>query len=180
VDAVTWRPGRRTAIVINLLALAVFALGLVLFGLPVVLLSRTGGRIVVGFGGLLLLIVFILLLGLGHEAIHGLVMRRYGASPQFGAAMLAKVVPVFYTAAPGHHFSRAQYLVLTAAPCVAISIVGLIFCATPVGAYLFLPLAVHFAGCTGDGAIIWRVLQEPRGTVVEDLIDGLRFHPLGV
>ena len=90
MDVITWRPGRRTAIVINLLALAVFALGLVVFGLPVVLLSRTGGRIVVGFGGLLLLVVFILVLGLGHEAIHGLVMRCYGAHPRFGAAMLAQ------------------------------------------------------------------------------------------
>jgi len=164
------------AIVINLLAGVVFAMGLVVFGLPVILVSRTGGRFVIGFGGLLLLVAIVGVMGVAHEALHGLVMRRQGAHPRYGAALAARVVPVLYTAAPGYRFSRTQFLIMSAAPCVAISAIGLVLCFTPIGVYLFLPLAVHFAGCTGDFAIMWQVLRQARGTVVEDLVDGLRFH----
>lgn len=177
MDSVTWRPNGWSALAINVIAAPIFVAGLVLFGGSALLFAR-GSSIMLSLGltGLLALIGFIIMLAILHEAIHGLAMWRFGAHPRFGAAFMAKTVPVLYAAAPGFRFTRGQYLVIASGPAVVVSLAGIVACATPIGIYLVLPFAGHLAGCMGDAVAIWHLLRQPRGTVVEDLLDGLRFH----
>jgi len=90
--------------------------------------------------------------------------------------MVAGIFPALYTTAPGHVFSRAQYLAVAVAPGVALSALGFLACFSPVGGYLVIPLAVHLSGCVGDAAATQRLLRQPAGTGCEDLRDGIRFH----
>ena len=177
---VDWRPDRTAAVVWNLLALPLLLLALAVY-LPLAALGR-GGSISGRFGPvevllflLLSLVLLAALLGV-HEALHGLAMAAFGARPRFGAAMVARVAPALYTTAPGHRFTRGQYLVVALAPAVLVSAAGAAACLTPVGVFLALPLAGHLAGCIGDFAATIRLLREPPGTACEDLRDGIRFH----
>ena len=176
-DSVTWRPTGWSALAINVIAVPIFVAGLFLFGGSALIFAR-GSSITLrlGLAGLLGLIGLIILLAILHEAIHGLAMWRFGAHPRFGAAFMAKTLPVLYASAPGYRFTRGQYLVIAAGPAVVVSLVGIIACATPIGIYLVLPFAGHLAACMGDALAIWHLLRQPRDTVVEDLLDGLRFH----
>lgn len=152
-------------------------IGFVIFGLPLGL--RTGQvAIPVRAGDVVIVVALVAGLVLVHEGIHALAMAALGARPEFGAVAIGKVLPAVYTTAPGHRFTRMQYLIVALAPAVIVSVIGLAGCFTPVGGYLVIPLATHLAGCTGDGAASLRVLREPPGTMCEDLRDGIRFHRL--
>jgi len=78
-----------------------------------------------------------------HEGIHGLAFLAFGGRPTFGAGLAGKVLPYFYCTSVGQRFSVAQYLV------------------------------IHLAGCIGDWFLVFRVLRAPRGSLVEDMKDGL-------
>jgi hypothetical protein len=172
-----WRPGASSAITWNAVAVLVTVAGLFVFSLPVMLRSGSAsGSFQVGLVDLLLLVALTALLMVAHEAIHGLVMRGFGARPRFGATLVGHVVPALYTTADGHRFTRRQYLVVAAAPAVTISSLGFLACFGPWAAYLIVPLAIHLGGCVGDGFAVLRALREPSTTTCEDLRDGIRFH----
>jgi hypothetical protein len=182
-DIVDWRPGRAAAVLWTLISVPMLLASLLLYlRLATLSLPSSGGAV---FGPLDLLLFLLLtvaliavLLGI-HEGLHGLVMNAFGARPRFGALMVAGVVPARYTTAPGHQFTRTQYLTVGLTPAVVISIAGALACLTPAGLYLVVPLAVHLAGCIGDFATTLRLLREPAGTRFEDLGDGIRFHRVG-
>jgi len=156
-------------------SLVLAVIGLIAFGLPLAL--RTGQvSIAGGAGDVVIVVVLVAALVFIHEGIHALAMGAFGARPQFGAVLIGKVMPAVYTTAPGHRFTRGRYLVVALAPAAIVSGIGLAGVFTAVGAYLVIPLATHLAGCTGDGVAALRVLREPRGTMCEDLRDGIRFH----
>ena len=158
-------------------------LALWLFALPVMFRSGSGsGSVSVQFGlvDVLLVVALTALLMVSHEALHGLVMRGFGARPAFGAMLVGHVVPALYATADGHQFTRNQYLVVAATPAVAISGLGFLACFGPWAAYLIVPLAIHLGGCVGDGFAVLRALREPSTTTFEDLRDGIRFHRMGV
>ena len=143
------------------------------------LFPSEGGAVLGSLQVLLALIgtlVLSALLILAHERVHGLVMAAFGARPRYGAMILARVVPVVYTTAPGHLFTRDQYLLVALTPAVTVSAVGAAACLTPVGLALVVPLAIHLSGCVGDFAATVRLLGQPPGTLCEDLRDGIRFH----
>jgi hypothetical protein len=176
-DIVDWKPGRSSAVTWSVVAVAITAVGLVLFASPLLFrLGPAGGSFRIGLVYLLLVLAITTLLAIVHEGIHGLVMLWFGARPRFGALLVAHVMPAMYATAEGHHFTRGQYLTVAAAPAIAISVVGFLACFGPSGGYLIVPLAIHLGGCVGDGFASWRVLQEPPGTKFEDLRDGIRFH----
>jgi hypothetical protein len=172
-----WRPGARSALLWTPLSVVLGLMGFVIFGLAVGL--RTG-RVAMagGVGDVVIVVALVAVLVVVHEGIHALAMAAFGARPEFGAVAIGKVLPAVYTTAPGHRFTRAQYLAVALAPAVILSVIGLAGCFTAVGGYLVIPLATHLAGCTGDGAASLRVLREPAGTVCEDLRDGIRFYRL--
>jgi hypothetical protein len=83
----------------------------------------------------------------------------------------------FYATAPGHVFSRRQYMSVSVAPTVLVSVAGIGACLLPIGGVLWLPFAIHFTGCVGDLDIARLTRRQPAGTGCEDLRDGVRFWP---
>lgn len=177
---IDWRPGTSSGIAWNVVSIVIAVAGLFLFALPVVLRSGSvSGSFQFGLVDLLLVVALTALLMVSHEAIHGLAMLGFGARPAFGSMLVGHVVPALYATAEGHQFARSQYLVVAAAPAVAISVLGFLACFGPWAGYLIVPLAIHLGGCVGDGFAILRALREPSTTTCEDLRDGIRFHRMG-
>src|SRR5207237_8503674 len=154
--------------------LAVVA-GLIIVSLPVIARSKAFAISIPPLD-LLILLALATVLALLHEGIHGIAMAVFGARPRFGAVMVGAAIPAIYTTAPGHLFTRWQYLLVAVAPGLLISVLGFAMCFTGAGAYLVLPLALHLGGCTGDAAASLQVLRARPGTMCEDLRDGIRFH----
>jgi hypothetical protein len=176
-QVVEWRPSRSEAIAWTWVGIAVTVFGLALFALPSMFRAgRIGGSVRIGLLDVLVVVGLVSILVIAHEAIHGIVMLGFGARPRFGATLVGRVVPAVYATAPGHRFTRNQYLAVAAAPAVVITSLGMGACFSPWAAYLILPLALHLGGCVGDGFAAWRVLREPAGTEFEDLQDGIRFY----
>jgi len=179
-EVIEWRPNLRTAVLWNLLAVPLMLGGLLLFfrlatlplGAGVTAVFRPVDILLT----LLVTVVVTAALLAAHEGLHGLVMAAFGARPRFGGLMIARLMPALFTTAPGHRFTRPQYLAVALTPAAAISALGSLACLTPVGLYLVVPLAIHFAGCVGDFSATVRLLREPRGTLCEDLRDGIRFY----
>ena len=179
-DVIEWRPNLATAVLWNLLAVPMMLGSLLLFfRLATLPLGASGRAVFRPMDLLLILLVTVVVtaaLLAAHEGLHGLVMAGLGARPRFGALMIARLVPALFTTAPGHLFTRPQYLAVALTPAATISALGALACLTPVGLYLVVPLAIHFAGCVGDFSASLRLLGEPRGTLCEDLRDGIRFY----
>jgi hypothetical protein len=172
-----WRPSKSEALAWNAAAALLLVLGLVLFGLPVFARAgHPGGRVTISLVSLAAVLAAVTALACLHEGVHALVMRVVGARPSFGVTIVAGAFPALYTTAPGHVFSRRQYLGVTVAPGVALSALGFLACFSSFGGYLVIPLAVHLAGCVGDAAATQQLLRQPAGTRCEDLRDGIRFH----
>ena len=174
LDSAEWRPGGGSMVWWSVLALVIAVIGLIVYSVPVWL--RTGQtKIGVGFADLMVVIVLLAVVVIIHEGIHGLVMLAFGASPRFGATVIAKAFPALYATAPGHRFTRRQYLVIALAPALIISVAGFALAFASFGGYVVVPMALHLSGCTGDFIASSRVLGEPDGTLYEDLRDGIRF-----
>lgn len=170
-----WRPGSREGAWWSAAGLVLMAVGLVIFGSPV--LARSGRLVVeVGLSEIAEVIALVVILVLFHEAIHAVVMSVFGARPAFGATLVGGVLPAAYTTARGHLFTRPQYLAVAVTPAILISAVGFGACFTALGAYLVIPLAMHLGGCVGDAVAGWHVVRQPPGMLCEDLRDGIRFH----
>jgi preprotein translocase subunit Sss1 len=179
-SVVDWRPDRAEAMLLNVLSLPLMVVGIVGFLRLATLRLPASGRLVIGLRELLLFLLSAVALTtvllLAHEGIHGLVMAAFGARPRFGAMMIANVAPALYATAPGHLFSRGQYLAVAVAPALVISVVGGLACLTALGPFLVLPLAFHLGGCIGDAVATLRLLRQAPGTRCEDMRDGIRFH----
>jgi putative zincin peptidase len=177
---VDWRPSRTAAVLWNVLSVPLLLIGLIGFLRLATLHLPASGRVAFRALDLVLFLVLTALLTgalfVAHEGIHGLVMAVFGGRPRFGALMIAGLVPALYTTAPGHQFSRAQYLAVALTPAVTISALGALACLTAAGLVLAVPLSMHLSGCVGDFAATVRLWREPRGTRCEDLRDGIRFR----
>lgn len=130
-----------------------------------------------GIGAVLITGLLLLLLIAAHELLHGLAMRLFGGHPRYGVGAMGKVLPYFYCTAEGEKFTRAQFATIALTPAVAISLLGgLAVAYVPYGGWLALPLGLHLGGCIGDVWVLTVVLAQPRGTMVEDMRTGVRFH----
>ena len=123
-------------------------------------------------------VVLVLAIVVVHELLHGLVIVLVGGRPTFGAGRSESgAVAFFYTTAPGHLFTRAQYVVVALAPLVVLGALLLWWVwAGPWGGWLVIPAAIHLAGCVGDVGLTMLVLRQPGGTLVEDRKIGVTFH----
>lgn len=126
---------------------------------------------------LLLVLVLLFVLFLVHELIHGVTMRAFGARPSYGiGAVAGGLLPYFYCTAPGHRFSRGQYISVALTPALVVSLVGALWTAfLPLGGWLVVPLGLHLGGCISDFWLTVLVLRKPGGTLVEDRKTGVRF-----
>lgn len=173
-----WTVSRPVVLTWILLGFALFLLGIWLFG-AVYLLSHGVQEFSVELGMVELVLLLVVTIGLLvlHEFLHALVMRRMGAAPSVGTDILLKIAPVLYTTAPGHRFSRREYLVVALAPMVVVSGFGAVWVALgPFGKELVQPLALHLGGCIGDLCVAGLILREPAETMFEDRRDGFTFR----
>ena len=90
--------------------------------------------------------------------------------------MAGKAMPYFYCTAPGQRFSVARYVVVALAPTIVINSALIAALCSPVAGWFVLPFAVNIAGCIGDWFLTFRALRAPRGSLVEDMKDGLIIH----
>lgn len=112
-----------------------------------------------------------------HEAAHGLVIALCGVRPVFGWGKMGGAVPFLYAGAPGHRFTRGQFLAVGWAPTVLVNAMLLwLVAAFPWGVWLVIPTVVHVSGCVGDWMMMTVLGRQPRGTVVEDTREGMTLH----
>jgi hypothetical protein len=111
-----------------------------------------------------------------HELVHGAFFWLFTRSrPTFGFR-----VWYAYAAAPGWFFPRGQYLVITLAPLVLLSVLGLILLTiVPQEAALLIILLaaiINAASAVGDTWVAFLIIRERRPIVIEDLGDGMNFY----
>lgn len=170
----TWKPTKRELVVWNVLALVVFLVSISLF----TFLAIGSGSAQIGFGDMIWTLAIVVVGLAAHEFIHGIAFASFGGRPRFGAKMMKRVTPVLYCTAPGALFTRSQFLVIVLAPLVVINGLGIVLIqTTDIGGWLVVPLAVNMSGAIGDLWIAAKVSRLPAGTRVEDMEDGVRFHP---
>ncbi len=125
-----------------------------------------------GWLGTLLLIVLTIVL---HELIHGAVMSIYGGKPRYGVGLSHFVLPYAY-ATSSKVFTRNQFLQITLAPFVLISVLGVLLMVLLRIPWLAIALAINAAGAIVDiwvSSIVWRY---PRHILAEDTAIGLRIY----
>lgn len=180
LGSISLNGNRRLLILLNLLGIpwailcAVFfiVMGSVLDGL------RFSGSVTLTLPGLLLgllalTLTFIVTLIL-HEVTHGLFFWLFTrARPRFGFKGVYA-----YAAAPGWYFPRPQFIIIGLAPLIALSVLGLL--AWPLVPYpgsiaLFFALFTNATGAIGDLYLTTRLFFVPRGVLIEDLGEGIRW-----
>ncbi len=168
-----WHPGGLELVIWNLIALALFVFFLGIYSN----ISAADGTLTIGFGDLVAGLLAVNALMIAHEFVHGLVIKRFGGAPKYGVKMLGRIVPVAYCTSPGTRFTRGQFLLISLAPFVLISLAGAILIGAVPGKSAFpLALAVHAAGCIGDLWMVGVAFRQPAGTMFEDRESGVRFH----
>ncbi|HEX7541631.1 MAG TPA: DUF3267 domain-containing protein [Anaerolineales bacterium] len=112
-----------------------------------------------------------------HELVHGVFFWLFTRSrPTFGFRGWYA-----FAAAPGWLLTRGQYLVVTLAPFVLLSILGIILLAiVPTGALaaILAGTVMNAAGAVGDLWVVFLILREHRPIMIEDLGDGFNFYAL--
>jgi Putative zincin peptidase len=172
--AVPWKPTPTTHLWMTILSTVVaLVAGCVAF---VIAFGGKDGMITFDPVGLLVALGLIIVSVVAHEGVHGLAIIAYRGRPTFGSGMAGKLLPYFYCTAPGQRFSIAQYAVVALAPTVVINValVGGLLSSVP--GWFVLPFAVHMAGCIGDWFLVVLAWRAPRGSLVEDMKDGLIIH----
>ena len=112
-----------------------------------------------------------------HEAVHGVVMARYGARPKFGVGLMQGKVPYAYATSPGHRYTRREFWWVAMMPTFVVNgLLAVLVFALPWGPFLVLPAAIHLSGCVGDWAILRMIDSYPEGTMVEDTREGVILH----
>ena len=171
-----WKPTVGISVAWNILGLMLVVAGFIGFGILAVVLSGET-TLEMGLGsfpilGLMLIATLVL-----HELVHGAALLLFGAKPQFGFALIQRILPVAYCTSPGYWFTRGQFFVVALAPVVGMSIVGVVL--MPIGdlaAWMVIPLAINLGGGIGDLWMAGMLLRRPADVMIEDLRDGLRFH----
>ncbi len=140
---------------------------------------RGGGTLILGIilGGALG--------GALHELAHAATFSLFGARPGFGFKPWTRIGPVFYVSGPGSYFSRAEFAIVGLAPPPLLAVLLLpVLALAPTGGLIYSAALWAFvagvAGSAGDVIILWKVMQYPPGTYVEDSGDGFAgFGPEG-
>ena len=176
-EVLYWRIAERLGriFVMNLLSIPLaFVFGIVffffisLFGKPPEFVSIDPIQSVVLLVGILL--VFVL-----HEITHGVAMKAFGAKPRYGIIWKGLM---FYATAPGHAFLRNQYILVSLAPLVSLSILasfGILIQAGTSNVWLWAVWAVvNGSGTIGDLWITAITLRYPEYAYIIDERDGIR------
>lgn len=135
--------------------------------------AHHSGEIVNIFLDLLIMAVACMAVFVLHELIHGLVGAFFGAKPRFGAKMLGKVFPVFYTHIPGFTQRNTMWLILLG-PTVILNTVLVLLVGVLPNDLWFLLLVTHISGCGGDLVMSLALLRHPKAAWIDDDLDTFR------
>ncbi len=110
-----------------------------------------------------------------HEGLHGAAMIALGFRPRFGMKLRKLVL---YTTADAY-FSRRQYLIITLAPLLVITLVGLpvMLLLTPaIAAWVGIAVAMNAASSIGDMWMAAVMASFPRAALFRDEADGMSIY----
>jgi hypothetical protein len=113
-----------------------------------------------------------------HELVHGAFFWFFTQSrPKFGFRIWYA-----YAAAPGWFLPRGQYLVVTLAPFVLLSVLGMLLLAIVSQAATLITIlfatVINATSAVGDLWIAFLIIRERRPIVVEDMGEGMDFYLL--
>ena len=139
-----------------------------IFGKPSEIRSVDSSEKLILLFGILLVIVL-------HEFAHGVAMQTFGARPKYGFIWKGLM---FYATAPGYAFRRNQYIVVSLAPLVSLSILAccgiLLQAGTTVVWLLALCATINGGAAIGDLWITAIALRYPAHAYIIDERDGIR------
>lgn len=131
----------------------------------------TATDLLLGLVALALAVVVTLTL---HELTHGVFFWLFTrARPQFGFKGAYA-----YAAAPGWYIPRGPFFLIGLAPLILLSSLGLLvlpFIPFPASLPLLFTLFVNATGAIGDLYMVTRLAFAPRGTLIEDQGEGIRW-----
>lgn len=172
-DIPEYRLEDRPAIPINRLNLLSFPLAIPFGAIFYIIgaLLQPGNEVVIDFSLwrlLILLGIVLLAVPVLHEAVHGIVAKLLGARPFYG------VGPGYAYTSFREAISPRQYMLITAAPLVVLSLISIaLFPINPDWFLFILAFAVtNAAGAIGDLWILLRVRHLPGDALIYDLADG--------
>lgn len=183
LGSISLNGNRRLLILLNLIGIPWAILCAVFFIVTGSLLDglRFSGSVTLTLPGLLLgllalTLTFIVTLIL-HEVTHGVFFWLFtGARPHFGFKGVYA-----YAAAPGWYMPRPQFVIIGLAPLIILSVLGLLawpLVPFPGSIALFFSLFTNATGAIGDLYLTTRLSFVPRGVLIEDLGEGIRwFEP---
>ena len=174
---------RRFLVWLNVFGVIAVIVFLFLFGAVfMVMRPEAFGEITISTDTFLDTILFIIVMAAAiftvlvlHELIHGLFFWVFSRQkPIFGFKGLYA-----YATLPGWYFPRNQFLVITIAPLILISILGVLL--VPVMPFnslwiIFLALIVNASGATGDIIVTFRLLFKPKTTLTQDFAETITFY----
>lgn len=176
-EVLYWRIAERTGriITMNLLSIPLA----LLFGIGFFYFVRLFGKSPenVSFNSVqaVVLLVGILLVFVLHELSHGIAMQAFGATPRYGVIWKGMM---FFATAPGYAFPRNQYLVISLAPLVSLSILACFGILIQVGTsnvwFWAVWAMVNGSGTIGDLWITSITLRYPEHAYIIDERDGIR------
>lgn len=182
--AINLKENRRLLIALNLLGLPWAAVCAVFFIAMAFLLhgpSSSGDFtltlpfLALGIVGLIVTTAVTLVL---HELVHGVFFWLFTrARPRFGIGLTYA-----YAAAPGWYIPRGRFLTTGLAPLIVLTAAGLLVLPIvpyPAAILLLVALFVNAAGAIGDLYMVWRIVLAPRGVLIEDQGDGVRWFAPG-
>jgi Putative zincin peptidase len=176
-EVLDWRIAQRTSriLVMNLLSIPlafvfgiVFLIFVLMFGKPSEILSTDSTKTAILLVGILPVVVM-------HELAHGVAMQTFGAQPKYGVIWKGLM---FYATAPGYAFQRNQYIVISLAPLVSLSILacfGILIQAGTFNVWLWAVWSTINGGAAiGDLWITAIALRYPKHAYIIDERDGIR------
>ena len=142
---------------------------------PAEVLNQARGIVV----DLIVLFAVVVVMVVVHEAIHGVAMAAFGAKPKFG---ILWQMGAAYATAPGHAFTRGQFLVVALAPLVVMTpplLLGMAVLPTFWAQAAQLMLILNASGAAGDLLMSWEIMSFPAQAMVMDEMDGVRIFMPG-
>ncbi len=172
-DIPGYRLEDRPAIPINRLNLLSFPLAIPFgaFFFVVGAFMQPGDEVVINFSlSRILILLGIILIGVPvlHEAIHGIVAKILGARPFYGIGKGFAYTSFHEAVTP------RQYMLITAAPLVVLSLISIALFPISENWFLFILAfaTTNAAGAIGDLWILLRVRRLPPNALIYDLADG--------
>jgi hypothetical protein len=134
--------------------------------------NRTSNAVIGLILGILILFIFHIIL---HEAIHGLFFWLFTHSRPLFAFRWAYA----YAAAPDWYIFRNPFFIITLAPFVLITLVGLLIIAFAPAAYLlptWFVITLNAGGAIGDLAVAAWLLRQPAACLAQDRGDAVTLY----